>query len=116
MTDLPIIFPLPWCARLGGRKTPAPGGPRSARETSARQPEPLAAVGAAHDALPPAPVVEVPAHGLAQTVLEIVPRPPAEFVLDFAGVDGVTRIMARPVGDGREQLFMRAIHAVVQQL
>ena len=46
--------------------------PRSA------QPQPLAAIGAAHDALPPALVVEVPAHGLAQPVLEAVARPPAE--------------------------------------
>ena len=66
---------------------------------SARQPEPFAAIGAAHDALPPAPVVEVPAHGLAQAVLEIVARPPAELALDLAGVDGVAGVVARPVGD-----------------
>src|SRR6266478_6524461 len=93
--------------------------PRKAGEkmtASARQPESLATVGAAHDALPPAPVVEVPAHGLMQAVVEIVPRPPAELVLDLAGVDGVARIMARPVGDELDQLFMRPIHAVGQQL
>src|SRR5260370_31983468 len=79
---------------------------------SARQPESLAAVGAAHDALPPPPVVEVPAHGLAQAVVEIVPRPPAELVLDLAGVDGVARIMARPVRDRLDQLFVRPIPGV----
>src|SRR5262245_51084606 len=43
---------------------------------SALQPQPLAPVGAAHHAFPPAAIVEEPAHGLAQARVEIVARRP----------------------------------------
>ena len=49
-------------------------------------------------------------------VVEIVPRPPAEFAPDLRGVDGVARIVARPVGDELDQLLVRPVRAVGQHL
>src|SRR5205823_14344648 len=78
------------------------------------QTEPLAAIGPAHHALPPAAMVEVPAHGGAEAVVEIVPGPPAQLAPDLRGVDGVALVVPRPVGDEFDQPLVRASGAVGQ--
>src|SRR5262245_6249470 len=86
------------------------------RVGSALEPEPLAAIGAAHDALPPGAVVEIPAHGVAQALLERTPRPPAELARDLGGIDGVALVVARPVGHELDQLGVRAVDGVGQHV
>jgi len=73
-------------------------------EVLASSAEAFAAVGAVLDFLPPGFVVQVPLDGFAQTGFEGFFRRPAQFFLDFAGVNGVAVVMARAVGDEGDQV------------
>ena len=68
------------------------------------EPEPLAVVAARLDVLAPVAVLEVPAHGRAQAVLERVARRPAELAADLRRVDRVAAIVAGPIGHERLEL------------
>src|SRR5262249_59399696 len=91
-----------------GRQQPSaqtgPNGPLRGKIASRLgEAEALAAIDAGAQRLPPRPVVDIPAHRLAQAALERLGRPPAELRLDLGGVDGVAAIVAPPGGDGRDQ-------------
>src|SRR5260370_28425309 len=75
------------------------------RRSCRHEPQPVASISAAHNALPPAAVIEVPAHSGAQPVLKILLRPPAEFGPDLAGIDGIARLVPWPVGHELDQLL-----------
>ena len=53
----------------------------------------------AGDSVHPLLVLQIPADGLFQTFFELEGRFPAEFALEFGGVDGVALIVAGTVGD-----------------
>lgn len=44
-------------------------------------------------------MVEVPADGLLNALLELEGRFPAEFALEFARVDGIAHVVPETVGD-----------------
>ena len=53
----------------------------------------------AGDIVHPPLIVQIPADGFFQTFFELQGRFPAEFALEFGGVDGVALIVAGTVGD-----------------
>src|SRR5579864_4060449 len=81
--------------------------------------EPLAAVDAGADSLPPSGIFEIPAHCFGEAGFESLLRRPTEFVSELRGVDGVAPIMARPVGDkgdeGGARLAFCARRRVIEQ-
>src|SRR5580700_3341443 len=74
-------------------------------ETEAR----LAVTGVANG-FPPVLVIEIPAHGLLDSGLEIVPRAPAEFAFDLGGIDRIAAIVTGTVlHEGDEVAMPRAV-------
>src|SRR5207244_1665663 len=63
------------------------------------QAETLAAVAAGLDLGAPRRIVEIPAHRGRHAGGEVVARHPAELARDTGGVDGVTAVVTRAVGD-----------------
>ena len=59
-------------------------------------------------------VLEVPADRLFDPLLELQAGLPAQLVFEFARVDGVSQVVARAVGDIRDQLF-RSAFGIAQQ-
>ncbi len=53
----------------------------------------------AGDVFYPVLVVEIPLHGFADACFECFGRFPAEFVVNFCGIDGVAPIVAETIGD-----------------
>src|SRR6476620_5673466 len=71
------------------------------------QSQSLRTIGTAHAPLPPCLVVQEPADGVVQPLLEIVARPPAELAADLRGVDCIARVMTRAVGHELDQPLVR---------
>ena len=65
----------------------------------------VAFIVAGGDVVHPVLMVEVPADGLLDTLLELQARLPAEFRLELAAVDGVAHVVAETVGDVGYQLL-----------
>src|SRR3546814_8966512 len=61
---------------------------------------------------PPVSMVAVPADRFRKAGLERLPRPPAEFGRDLAGVDGIAGIMAGSVGHERDQAVVGRVGRV----
>ena len=61
-----------------------------------------ASIGPRGNALDPGPILQIPLHGEADAGGEIELRDPAEFAANFRGVDGVTPVVARPIGHERD--------------
>ena len=59
------------------------------------QPEPLAAIDAVAQRLPPVATVEIPPHRLLDAGLEGLLRAPAELGLELGRIDGVALVVAR---------------------
>src|ERR1700735_4963295 len=55
-------------------------------------------------------LVEIPADGFADALLEFVRGGPAEFTLDLGGVDGITAVVAGAVFDVGDELARIATH------
>src|SRR4051794_4762076 len=112
------------CARLPGRRYRLPSGraqrvaltvPRSHASIRARaarprrtrgsrdDSEPLAAINAAADALPPAAIGEIPLDGLAQPGLEALLRRPVEVGRDFRSINRIAQIVSRAIRHERDQ-------------
>lgn len=68
----------------------------------------------AGESIHPLPVVEVPADGLFKAFFELEGRFPAEFALEFGGVDGVALIVAGTVGDKGDEVQVSALRAAEQ--
>src|SRR5687767_7118194 len=56
------------------------------------------------DSLPPLLIIQVPLNRFAYAALKGFLGSPTEFTLDLARIDGVTKIMPRPILDERNQL------------
>src|SRR5258708_6176242 len=56
---------------------------------------------------PPGFVLEKPDDGLLDAGLKVLMRPPANLCLDFGGVDGITRVVARAIGDEGDEIGVR---------
>ena len=66
------------------------------------------------DAVHPLLVVEVPAHGLLDALLELEARLPAELALQLAAVDGVAHVVPLAVGHVGDQVHVLALGASEQ--
>src|SRR5690348_17072436 len=73
---------------------------------AAPQPQPLLPIGGAAQ---PAPILmsDVTVDRRCEPALEIVAGAPAGLALELARVDGIARVMPRPVGDEGDEPFMR---------
>src|SRR5690606_37452520 len=58
--------------------------------------------------LPPFRILAVPGDGLGESGVEIAPGPPPQLALGLLEGHGVAPVVPRPVGDERDQLFVRA--------
>src|SRR5581483_4464846 len=73
-------------------------------------------IDAAANALPPIAIVEIPLHGLAQSGFHRLARTPAELAADLAGIDRVTQVVARPIGNELNQALALADFGIGRQL
>ena len=69
----------------------------------ARQADALGFVASIENGLPPSAILKIPAHRLGKAGLERLLRAPAKLALDLGGIDGIAPVVARPVGDERDQ-------------
>ena len=56
----------------------------------------------------PVLVVEIPLHGFADACFECFGGVPAEFVVNFCGIDGVAAVLAEAIGDEGDLLHQRS--------
>ena len=66
------------------------------------------------DIVHPPLIVQVPADGFLKAFFELEGRFPAEFALEFGGVDGVALIVAGTVGDKGDKVQVSALWAAEQ--
>ena len=66
--------------------------------------EPFQAIFAAEDLIAPVQVIQVPGHGLLHAGLKGFRRLPAQFPLQFGGIDGIALIVTGPIGDKIDQI------------
>src|SRR5690606_37181723 len=60
------------------------------------------------DRLDPVEIAEIPVDGLFQPDIKRQRLLPAKLPLDLRAIDGIARVMARPVGNETDQILMRA--------
>src|SRR5215469_15489435 len=75
----------------------------------AAAPDAFRLVTTVEDRLPPGAVVEIPAHCLFEPGFEGLHGLPTELLLDLRSVNGITPIVARPVGYQSDQAVPRPI-------
>src|SRR5690242_3434537 len=78
--------------------------------------EPLAAINATANALPPAAIGEIPLDRLAQAGFEAFARLPAEIGGDLCGIDRIAKVVSRAVRHERDQRAARSDFSVRRKL
>ena len=71
------------------------------------KPQPLTVIDALTQGPPPVLIIQIPAHGLRQTTFEILLGPPAQFLLQLAGINGITLVVTGPVRHEFNQIAAR---------
>src|SRR4051812_33507829 len=92
-------------ARCSPERVPGQAGRCRRTPGSRNDPQPLAAIDAAADAIPPRAIGEIPLDRLAQSRLEGLLRLPAEVGRDLRSVDGIAQIVSRTVRHERDERF-----------
>src|ERR1700683_4501243 len=72
------------------------------------KPDAAGGVTSFQDRLPPRLLIDIPAYRLCDAAFEVFFGIPAQLALELGGIDGVTAVVARAVGDERDQLAPRS--------